>query len=251
MLRKKIAIAALLSCTISTGFVNPAYAQNNVHGQYNPKAERAKPDSNTAPIPKIFSKKIQSSTLQALKLDTVYQNLKIALWNYAQVDLTQQSVLLDKMQTDNFRTTRYKLEFKKDLDKAIASLNANYKGMNEQIDQSKQEYEESINGVTSVERELLDALWAEKIKELKNQSETYFKMQHNYILMYQKLTEFIVSKNGSYYFDENAHAVKFYDVADYTYYAGTIDKLNSMTIKQKKFLKETVPNSDFMARKEQ
>lgn len=241
----------LLAGTLGFGLSVPVYAQDTIRGQYNPQTERSKEDTFTAPAPKIFSQKIQHSIVQALRVDTQYQNLKLALWNYAQVDFTQQAVLLDKMQPENFRTTRYKAEFTKDLNNALTSLNANYKNMKEQIESTQADFDRNIEGVTSAEEQIMREIWDEKTAELKKKTDEYFKMQHSYILLYQNLTKFLLAKSGGYYYDEGARAVRFYDVANYTYFAGTIDKLHGMTMKQKKFLKDFIPHSDLMKPKNQ
>lgn len=244
-LRKTLLLCVLSSLALSA---LPVYAQSqSVHGQYNPKAPKFEDKGSSVPVPKVFSQKIQHSVIQAMRVDSIYQNLKIALWNYAQVGYTQQSVMIEKMATDNFQTTRRKAEFSKPIDSAMTSLNGNYKGMNEQIAKANEEFEGAIHGVTAAEEDIMRTLWDEKIKEFKKSSDEYFKMQHSYILNFQKLSKFIIKKNGSYFFDEKSHSLRFLDGADYTYFASTIDKLNSMTVQQKKFLKDILPNADYLA----
>lgn len=243
---KKLLILSVLSFTAISS--SPLYAQDNlVHGEYNPRAPKYEEKGSSVPVPKVFSQKIQHSVVQAMQVDSLYQNLKIALWNYAQVGFTQQSVMIEKMATDNFQTTRRKAEFSKPIDTALTSLNSSYKGMNEQITKANESLEIAIHGVTAAEEDIIRTLWDEKIKELKKSSDDYFKMQHTYILNFQKLSKFVIKKNGSYFFDDKSHSLRFLDGADYTYFASTIDKLNAMTLQQKKFLKDLLPNAAFLA----
>lgn len=242
---------ALLAGALLLSPIMPAQAQDSVRGQYNPKAPRAKDEPTQAPIPKVFSSKIQHSILQALKADALLHNLKIALWNYAQVGYAEQASLLDKLQNQNFQTTRYKAEFTRDLEKAMRNLNKSYKGMREQVSSAQPEYQNATQGITSLERETLDPLWKDNIDALNKRSETYFKLQHQYLMMYKELAAFILSKNGSFIYDNNTRSLRFFDIVDYTYFAGTIDKLNAISKKQQQLLKDLIPNSEFLLRKEE
>ena len=221
-------------------------AQNGVFGQYNPSQAEEKKEEPSVPVPRVFSSKIVSSVEEAQKLDLAYQNLKIGLWNYADVGFSYQASLMSLMQPEKFATTRHKDEFIRPMDKALDSLNESYKKMNLQIDDAQANFVVLEDQFTSQELDVLKPLWAEKIKEFKAQKDKYFKSQHQFLLLYKKLAAFILKNNGAYYYSSDGQTVKFYDIGDYTFFASTIDTLIAIGRKQKEFLRTVLPNADLI-----
>lgn len=250
MICKKIPV--LFLCASAALFISAdVSAQDTVRGQYNPTAPRAEEAPSVAPVPRVFSSKIEHSRIQALAVDEIYQNLKIGLWNYGQSDFAQQAILMDKLKLENFRTTRHKAEFQREMKAAMANLNKNYKDMKQQVTDAQGKFDKAIVGVTSVEEEQLRGLWKEKIAEFEGEMAEYFKMQHGYLLQYRNLVGFILSKSGSFYYDKDSGALRFFDITDYTYFASSIDKLNASSRKQKAFLDKVLPNADFLRKREE
>ena len=93
-------------------------------------------DKAAKPVIKVFSSKVLS-TVQAEKLDVIYNNLAVSLWNYAVTDFRYQKKLFSLMESKRFKTTRYSKEFSHDMDGALKNLNNNHREMMDEIKKRK------------------------------------------------------------------------------------------------------------------
>jgi len=200
----------------------------------------AQEDPRAKPVPRIFSSDMVS-TASGEKLDVVYNNLLASLWNYSVTDFRYQNKLMLLMKNERFKTTRYSKEFSRDLDDALANLNANYKSMLDDITFAEERYKTVREEIRSIDYEILDPLWREKINAFKERSKTYFKMQHSFLKTYRTLVAFILKQGGSYYYKEETNRVYFYRFEGYEFFAKSLDKLNRISFEQRKFLKQEPP----------
>tara|TARA_B100001989_G_C24545657_1_gene470569 strand:+ start:833 stop:1573 length:741 start_codon:yes stop_codon:yes gene_type:complete len=228
----------LISLIPLTSFSITANAQEYL-GDLTPPAEERK-NETIKPIPKFFSAHLRSVN-QAEKLDTLYYNLYVIIWNSAKINYNHQGKLMMHLQKQKFQYTRYMDEFKGDMQSAMKTLNKQHKDVQTALDKANLEFRIIREGIATDEHEKLDTLWNEKIKEFKGHSDTYFKSQHKYLVTYKNLIEFIIKQGGSYYYDSAARAVKFYDLTGYTYFAKSIDELTKISFNQKKYLRKIAP----------
>lgn len=226
-----IAFVVSLSCFSST-----SYAQ--FLGSLETQQEES--DPSAAPVAKIFSSKVVS-VIEARKLDVIYDELKVSLWNLASTDFAHQSKLNEIIEPQRFKLTRYAAEFDNDLNAALKVLNEQSAAMKNEIKHANDQYQKIRDGVISNDYEILDALWAEKIKSFEALSERYFKMQFAYLKVYKNLVKFILQEAGSYYYNTAASRVDFYDVAAYQYYVKSLDRMNKISYEQRKLLRSDPP----------
>ncbi len=224
-------------CLIAVSLPSTANAQYK--GNYSSKKKKYK-DKAARPIPRVFSTQV-TSTREAEKLDAIYNELYISLWNYAITDFNYQKQLYALIEPQKFQITRYSKEFKGVLADSMENLNENSKNIDKDIENANKKYQKIREGIRSVDYEILDKLWPEKIKQFKKEAKHYLKMQYAFLKTYRGLVGFIIKQGGSYYFDTNEQRVKFYKFAGYKYFGETIDKLRRITYEQKKFLKENAP----------
>lgn len=217
----------------------PSIAYAQYKGIYTNK-EKKREDKAARPIPKVFSTQV-ASTKEAEKLDTLYNELYVSLWNYALTDFNYQKQLYTLIEPHRFQITRYSKEFKGILTDAMTNLKQNSKNIDEDIKNANEKYKEIREGIRSVDYEILDKLWPEKIEQFRKEAKQYLKMQHAFLKTYRGLVAFIIKQGGSYYYDTNEQRVKFYKFAGYKFFGKTIDKLRRITYEQKKFLKERAP----------
>lgn len=237
----KLLFAGLLAFCVPLCVTNDTFAQNSIHGTYNPKKPGPEKKPFQAPIPKVFSSKL-SSTAPAETMDALYYNLQVSLWNFSGTNFNHQGLLLGHMAVEKFVTSRYAKEFTPDLKKGMAALNKTHKDLEMLVQDTDVRYSVVREDVEASEQALADELWNEKKALFLNKSEAYFKMQHRFLVMYKALAEFVVKKGGSYYYADSEKAVKFMNVGDYTYFAKTIDDLVQISKDQKKLLRGFMPS---------
>ncbi len=231
---------SLLIATLST----PLTATAQYRGAYPGNQEEKQVDKATKPVPKIFSSQVASVT-EAQKLDILYQNLYVSLWNYAATDLLYQKKLSNLIKPERFKLTRYAQEFDGDMNNAMNNLNTNYKKLMSDIEDAQAQYQSIRDGIRSADYSTLDPLWEEKMNEFKDQSKEYFSYQNNYLQTYRKLIEFIIEEGGGYYYKPNEGRFYFYKTGTMRYYANMVDRLAQLNYKQKMFLSKYAPvNAD-------
>ncbi len=224
-------------CLIAVSLPSVAHAQYK--GSYTGKNKKYV-DKAARPVPKVFSTQV-TSTKQAEKLDEIYNELYVSLWNYAITDFTYQKKLYALIEPQRFQITRYSKEFKGVLTDAMDNLNKNSKNIDKDIEDANLKYKEIKEGIREVDYEILDKLWTEKIAEFRHDAKQFLKMQHAFLKTYRSLVGFIIKQGGSYYFDTNEQRVKFYKFAGYKFFGKSVDKLRKITYEQKKFLKSKAP----------
>jgi hypothetical protein len=208
--------------------------------------EEAQPDYS-APIPRVFSSNVSNVRLVE-KLDVIYDNLFVSLWNYSSTDFIHQQNLSQLMEGQRFRTTRYSKEFTPVMNEALSDLNANYKSMFAEIKTANEQFETIMKGLKTGDQAVVEPLWKEKIAAFKQVANAYFKLQHDYLNTYRNLVGFVLKQGGSYYYKQQTRRVYFYKFGSYQYFGKSIDKMRMITYKQKQFLKEHAPaNVDLLA----
>ncbi|MGH1456619.1 MAG: hypothetical protein ACRBDI_07550 [Alphaproteobacteria bacterium] len=209
-------------------------------GDFSSAPTTPKKDQYIAPVPRIFSSDV-TSVKQAEKLDVLYDNLLMSLWNYGQTDFIYQRTLMEHMQPAKFQLTRYAKEFSYDMDDALANLNANYKKMMDEIEGAKEKYTEIKNGLRMADQKKVDPLWQEKITQFEDNAKTYFKMQHKFLSTYRNLVGFVLKQGGSYYYKQDTQGVYFYKFGSYHFFGKSIDNLKKINYDQRQFLKAHPP----------
>lgn len=227
---------------VAFSFPNFAAAQNYLGDLPTGSNAKDAQEQTLRPATKIFSSKVVS-TEQAVKLDYVYDNLAVSLWNYAVTDFRHQKRLMTLMEPKRFKTTRYSKEFTPPMDDALQNLNDNYRQMMRDIEQAEQEYKTVREGIRSVDYEILDPLWREKIDGFKAHANRYFKMQHSFLKSYRSLVAFILKQGGSYYYKEDTQRVHFYRFEGYKFFGQTIDRLNKTNYEMRKHLRVIPPSN--------
>ena len=197
-------------------------------------------DKAAKPVTKVFSSKVMSTT-QAEKLDVLYNNLSVSLWNYAITDFRYQKKLFSLMESKRFKTTRYSKEFSRDLDAALKNLNKNHSDLMSEITKAEDEYVFVREAIRSIDYEILDPLWRKKMDEFETRANTYFKMQHAFLKTYRNLVAFILKQGGSYYYKTDTQRVHFYRFEGYKFFGKSLDRLNKISYEQRKFLRENPP----------
>ncbi len=223
---------------LSFSFISTANAQGYKGGYSQEKKQ--KKDKAAKPVPRIFSSKLVSAT-QAEKLDVLYDNLIISLWIYAGTDFLYQKKLYSHIKPEKFQNTRYSKEFTGDMNAAMENLNKNYANMTSNFQKAQEKYKEIKEGIKMADHEILEKLWDEKISELQEISDSYFKMQGKFLNTYNNLVEFILKQGGSYYYKASDERVYFYKFSGYKLYGQMIDKLNMIRFKQRKLLRKIPP----------
>ena len=218
----------------------PQTASAQYMGSYNSQQKKKYVDAAARPVPRVFSSKVKS-TQEAEKLDQLYNQLYVSLWNYAKSDMNYQKKLEVLLEGERFKTTRYAKEFSVPLEGAMNNLNENHKSVKNDIKNANERYEIIKEGILKVDHETIDKIWPEKIKEFEIHAQKYFDMQFAYLKTYRSLVGFIMKQGGSYYYDSSARAVKFYDLSGWRFYGESIDKLRKTTYAQKQHLKQKVP----------
>lgn len=230
-----LALVSILSLSVLS---HNAHAQQ-YQGDISSKKKKYE-DKAAKPVPKVFSSQV-TSVQEAEKLDKLYDELYVGLWNFAVTDFSYQKKFYDLVQPARFETTRYSKEFSVPLKDAIENLNQNYKSMQRDIEDANAQYEVIKEGILASDYEILDTLWAEKIEIYRMKAREYFEMQHKFLKTYRSLVAFIIKQGGSYYYDSTEGRVKFYDFAGYKYFGQSIDKLRRITFEQKQMLRANAP----------
>lgn len=228
--------AALISSMAFIGSYTVAFAQYK--GAVTPTPQQRQ-DPTAKPIPKVFSSRV-ASVEQALKLDRLYYNLEVTLWNYGVTDLIYQRELYELLKAERFKITRYTAEFEGPLNNAMQNLKDNYKSMKDEIAQANEEYQFIRRGILEDDREALDTLWAQRVKAFEDRSMTYFKMQNKYLNTYKSMVNFIISQGGSYAYN-GIDGIRFYQVGGYKFFARTLDSLRKTTYNQRIYLRSNAP----------
>ena len=218
----------------------PQAASAQYLGSYDAQKKKKYVDAAARPVPRVFSSKVRS-TQEAEKLDQLYNQLFISLWNYAISDMNYQKKLYILLEGERFKTTRYAKEFSVPLEGAMDTLNQNHNSLKDDIKQANEQYEIIKEGILVVDHPTIDKLWPEKVKEFEIHAQKYFDMQFAFLKTYRALVGFIMKQGGSYYYDSAERAVKFYDLSGWRYYGESLDKLRKITYTQKQHLKQRVP----------
>lgn len=234
---KIIIITGLFLSFVSTPLIADA---QNYKGGYSGEEKKKKKDRAVKPVPKIFSSKLESSA-QAERLDVIYENLLVSLWNYSITDFIYQKKLYSHIKPEKFQTTRYAKEFTTDMNASMDNLNKNYKNMMSDIDKAQEKYTEIKEDIKISDHEILEPLWEEKIDEIRAHAETHFKMQGKFLNLYKNLVKFILKQAGSYYYKAADQRVYFYKFGGYKFYGQSIDKLRMISFKQRKHLRSMPP----------
>lgn len=216
----------------------PPVAHAQYKGSYSNKKKKYI-DAAARPVPKIFSSQV-TSTKEAAKLDELYNELYVSLWNYAITDFGYQKKLYALVEPKRFNITRYAKEFST-VDDAIDNLNRNYKNVLSDIETANKQYEEIKEGIREEDYAALDQLWPEKIKEYRAHAKRFYDKQYQFLKTYRSLVAFILKQGGSYYYNANEQRVKFYKFGGYQFFGQSIDKLNMISFEQKKILKAKAP----------
>lgn len=240
-MNKSLKLVFTLFSVMCIGLLCSSNAQAQYRGYYQQNApEEKNKDPAAPPVPKIFSSQVTSKQ-QAEKLDRLYNNLYISLWNYALIDFNHQKKLYDLIDFKRFQVTRYTGEFKDDLQDAMEDLNTNSKKMLADIDKANEEYKDVKIGIRKSDYEVLDKLWEEKIEQYRKEAKLHFKMQHSFLKTYYSLVGYIIKQGGSYYYDSQKKAVSFYKHGGYQFFGKSLDKLRKITHEQKKTLRTNTP----------
>ncbi len=226
-------------CFLSLSAWSPISLAQSYHGDITPQ-KKEKIDEAARPIPRIFSSKLVS-TQQAERLDAVYNDLLVSLWLKAETDFVYQKKLFAHMEPERFKITRYEKEFSGDLALAMDNLNTNYKKIMDDITNTEKQFALIREGMRTVDYEILDPLWEEKMNAFKALAEQHFKMQFEFLKTYKALINFILKEGGGYYHKSGSREVNFYKISAYTYFAGNIDKLRNISYEQKKLLRSNPP----------
>tara|TARA_R110002095_G_scaffold74358_1_gene63422 strand:+ start:1324 stop:2070 length:747 start_codon:yes stop_codon:yes gene_type:complete len=224
-------------CLTLSSWSMVAHAQ--YRGSYTKKNEKYV-DRAAPPVPKVFSSQV-TSVNEAVKLDELYNELYISLWNYAITDFNYQKKLYTLVEPERFQVTRYPKEFTGDMSDGLDNLNRNYKNMLSDIEHADAQYKEIKVGIRKQDYEVLDKLWPEKIEEFRTFAKQYFGLQHKFLTTYRSLVGFIIKQGGSYYFDTTEYNVKFYQFGGYKFFGQSLDRLHKISYEQKKMLKENAP----------
>ncbi len=225
---------------------NTSYAQQYT-GDFSKPAEKTKQERYELPIPRIFSTDAVG-VKQAEKLDRIYDNLFVSLWNYSSTDFIHQQTLMTLMENEKFRTTRYAQEFTPHMDDALDNLNENYKSMMNDIAYAREQYSEIREGLRMADEKKIEPLWNEKLVAFEKTAKTYFKMQHDFLNTYRNLVGFVLKQGGSYYYKNDTKGVYFYKFGSYHYFGKAIDKLRKISYDQRQFLKANPPaNAEVLA----
>ena len=179
-------------CLTLSSLPSAAYAQYK--GAYSGKKGKFK-DPAARPVPRVFSSQV-TSTNEAEKLDKIYNELYVSLWNYAITDFNYQKKLYALIKSERFQVTRYSKEFSGDMSDSIDNLNRNYNNMLADIETTNKKYEDIKEGIRAVDYETLDMLWPEKIEKFHTHAIEYFKMQHAFLKTYRALVAFIIKQGG-------------------------------------------------------
>lgn len=230
-----LALVSILSLSMMP---SDAHAQQ-YQGEYAPQQKKYE-DKAAPPVPRVFSSQVTSAQ-EAQKLDIIYNELYVSLWNYAITDFNYQKKFYSLVRPEKFETTRYSKEFSGVLKNAIENLNQNYQSMTEDISNANKKYAQIKEGIRQEDYETLDPLWETKVGEFEAYAKLYFNMQHKYLKTYKSLVAFIIEQGGSYYYVQNERSVKFYDFSGYKYFGQSIDRLRKITFEQKKMLREKIP----------
>lgn len=218
----------------------PQTASAQYHGSYDNSKKKNYVDAAARPVPRVFSSKVKS-TQEAEKLDQLYNQLFISLWNYALSDLNHQKKLYALVDYERFQTTRYSKEFSGPIESAMDNLNRNHQNVKDDIKKANEQYEIIKEGIREVDYETLDQIWPEKIKEFDIHAQKYFDMQFAFLKTYRSLVGYIIKQGGSYYYDSASRSVKFYDLSGWRFFGESLDKMRKITYMQKQHLKQKVP----------
>ncbi len=218
-----------------------AHAQQYT-GDFSRAPQTPKKEQYLSPVPRIFSSDV-TSIKQAEKLDVLYDNLLMSLWNYAQTDFIHQRSLMEHMKPQKFQLTRYAKEFSPDMNDAMHNLNTNYKKMMGEIQDAKDAYAKISENLRMADQKKVAPIWDEKITQLEDDVVSYFKMQHSFLNTYRNLVGFVLKQGGSYYYKQDTQGVYFYKFGSYHFFGKSIDKLKKINYDQKQFLRTRPPSN--------
>lgn len=184
--------------------------------------------------PRVFSSRLTEEK-PAQALDRLYYTLSVALRGYALVDATHQERLMELMEPYRFETTRYPAEFKPDMDDAMEDLNKNYKKMQEEIAKADKAFAAIRSDFSPENREAVDTLWEEQKKVFADRSNAYFSLQHDFLLTYKGLVDFILKRPGTYYYNTGTRKMTFNNIGAYRYFGKSVDNLRLIIRKKLDF----------------
>ncbi len=221
-------------------FSSPPLHAQTVVGRYVPaKQEAKKNDEGDVVVPRVFSSKV-SDVEKAEKLDRLYYNLSVNLNDFAAIDDTFKSELIELIKPYKFKITRRGGEFKKTLSDAMKTLNDNYKKMITIIKEVDEESKPLRDSFVGEDKDIIAKAWKENIKLFKKRAYRYFKLQNDFLNTYSALVRFILDQGGKYAYDSKTKGVVFFNMGSYTYYGKTVDKLAKIARAQKLVLRETM-----------
>lgn len=220
-------------------FFSPNICFGQAVGQYAPRTAPVE-DKQEAFIPRVFSSKLTAGK-QAEALDFLYYDLSKALGRFSQIDMSHKEKLIELIEPYKFQLTRRASEFKSDLDAAMKSLNSNYKSMDALIVRANEDFSKLITAFPEDQQKIAKGLWDENVKKFKEQSDVYFKQQHNFLNTYNKLVRFILDQSGGYFYDSATKRVAFYRAGVYQTFGRSVDELNKINHQQKILIRELLP----------
>lgn len=212
------------------------------HGAYTPNTIRPSNEAVgvNAPVPKIFSSKVTSTT-QAERVDALYLELQRSFYTYTKTDAVRQNALNSLLDFERFQYTRYAQEFEAPLNAAMRTLNENSVALRTDIQEAQDTYPTLLDGVSEEERAILDAEWAKTIEQFNVSTMAYFKLQHRFLNTYKNFVTFILDKNGQYYYDRGTSSVHFPNISHYKYFGKNIDALRQISFRQRTLIRDVLP----------
>lgn len=222
-------LVAVLSLGVVFVPAKVSFAQ--IVGQYTPAKETAEEEELEVIVARVFSSKFETPK-RGEALDRLYHNLNATLAAFSAIDDSFKGQLWELMQPYKFQLTRRPDEFKPSLDKALEGLNDNYKSMQKAISNYEQESKQIIDRLPEADKETAEGIWKDTLTSFKGKSDKYFKLQHQYLATYRGLVKFILSQNGSYYYDSPTDKIGFYGFGVYNKYANMVDKINKIHFEQ-------------------
>ncbi len=241
-MKKMLSNTSLLVATVfGLSWAHVANAQE-YRGAYTPQQEsNAQSVEDTTPLPRIFSAQMDNKTAGEA-LDKVYNDLLQTLWIYARADFLVHKDLYKQLDNDKFKTTRYKEEFSKPLNKAMEQLNINNSEMTFFISEANKKFTTLKETLSAEDQEKVQYLWDSRFGELETYINKHFEYQNKFLNKYFALAKFILGTRGQYTYKSDVKKIVFYDYADYIVYGEKIDQLRKISFEQAQHIKTLVPS---------
>lgn len=214
----------------------PVFSQQ-VKGQYTPAPKVAEEEKLDPVIPRVFSSQV-TDVKSAEKLDEKLYSLTVVLRGFAEVDATYRERLFELVQPVHFQITRRGREFRKDIVSAKKAVNDNYKSLNKYVEQYNVDMKIALEGFDSADKAIIEKVSAEALKSYLLEANKYFDMQAQFVRTYQKLVNFILDKNGGYYYGGDTKTLSFYDAGDAQAFAKLYDTLKKIEYDQVRLIRD-------------